>query len=189
MDSTDPTLQAEDRAEILRLLQDSAVEFLTLVSELDGERWSRAPAPDFWSVKDIAEHLVLGERAMLGKIAEAMANPPNPDWESQDRPKTEFLSRILPKPIRKASAPEPLMPHHNWSREETISRFKAGRARTLQLARDLEGAAKAHCADHPFPVFNSLSAYHWLLYIPLHNSRHNRQIAVALGKTLAVSGA
>jgi hypothetical protein len=25
-----------------------------------------------------------------------------------------------------------------------------------------------------------LNAYHWLLYIPLHNARHNQQIAEAL---------
>lgn len=30
------------------------------------------------------------------------------------------------------------------------------------------------------PVFNMLNAYQWLLYIPLHNVRHNRQIAEAL---------
>jgi hypothetical protein len=35
-------------------------------------------------------------------------------------------------------------------------------------------------AEHPFPVFNMLNAYQWLLYIPLHNARHNRQIAETL---------
>jgi hypothetical protein len=25
-------------------------------------------------------------------------------------------------------------------------------------------------------VFNTLNAYQWLIYIPLHNFRHNRQI-------------
>ena len=34
----------------------------------------------------------------------------------------------------------------------------------------------SHTADHIFPVFNTLSAYQWLVYIPLHNFRHNQQI-------------
>ena len=30
---------------------------------------------------------------------------------------------------------------------------------------------------HPFPIFKVLNAYQWLLYIPLHNLRHDQQIA------------
>jgi hypothetical protein len=36
---------------------------------------------------------------------------------------------------------------------------------------------KEHNSDHPFPVFKTLNAYQWLLYIPLHNLRHDQQIA------------
>jgi hypothetical protein len=38
-------------------------------------------------------------------------------------------------------------------------------------------ALKEHTADHPFAVFGTLNAYQWLIYIPLHNIRHNQQIA------------
>lgn len=77
-------------------------------------------------------------------------------------------------------APAGLEPARNWTREETIARYKAGRARTLKFAEEVDRSLKEHCAEHPFPVFNTLNAYHWLLYIPLHNVRHNQQIAEVL---------
>jgi len=36
---------------------------------------------------------------------------------------------------------------------------------------------KEHTVDHPFPVFGTLNAYQWLIYVPLHNMRHDQQIA------------
>jgi hypothetical protein len=36
---------------------------------------------------------------------------------------------------------------------------------------------KEHTVDHPFPIFGTLNAYQWLIYIPLHNMRHDQQIA------------
>src|ERR1039458_5381379 len=75
-------------------------------------------------------------------------------------------------------------PHRPWAREETIARYKEGRARTLKFIEEVDRPMKAHSAEHPFPVFNMLNAYQWLLYIPLHNARHNQQIAEALTEAL-----
>ena len=117
---------------------------------------------------------------MLDKIAEALAQPPDPDWEAQDARKTKFLGRVLPNRSQKATAPAGLAPHRDWTREEGIARYKEVRARTLRFAQEVDQPLKEHSANHPFPVFNMLNAYHWLLYIPLHNVRHNQQIAEAL---------
>jgi hypothetical protein len=174
------TITSEERAHVIRLLHDSANEFLELISGLTDAQWSEPAAPGCWSVQQTAEHVVLGEKAMLAKITEALASPPNPGWEEQDARKTRFLGRVLPDRGRKAIAPATLEPNRHWTRDETIARYKAGRASTLQLAEELDGPLKAHSAEHPFPVFNMLSAYQWLLYIPLHNVRHNQQIAEAI---------
>ena len=176
------TISSAERAHLVELLRDSASEFLGLISGLTDAQWSAAAGSGCWSVQQTAEHIVLGEKAMLGKITEALANPPMPDWEEQDARKTKFLGRVLPDRGRKAIAPATLEPHHHWTREETMARFRAGRARTVQFAEEMQGPLKAHAAEHPFPVFNMLNAYQWLLYIPLHNVRHNQQIVEALGK-------
>jgi hypothetical protein len=174
------TITPEERTHVIRLLQDSQTEFLALVSGLTDAQWTWQAAPDRWSVQQTAEHLVLGETAMLAKITEALASLPNPEWEEQDARKTKFLSRVLPDRSRKANAPSRLEPHRHWSVEEAIARFNTGRARTLKFVEDADQPLKEHLAKHPFPVFDMLNAYQWLLYIPLHNVRHNQQIAEAL---------
>ena len=58
-----------------------------------------------------------------------------------------------------------------------LTRFKEARAKTLKFAQDTDIALKEHMLEHPFPIFGTLNAYDWLIYIPLHNIRHNQQIA------------
>lgn len=170
----------DERAHVIQLLHDSEREFLELVSGLTEAQWTAQAAPDTWSVQQIAEHVVLGEKVMLLKVTEALANPPAADWEAQDARKTKFLGRVLPDRSSKATAPAGLEPHRGWTREEAIGRYKEVRGRTRQFVEEVDGPLKDHLAEHPFPVFNMLNAYHWLLYIPLHNVRHNQQIAEAI---------
>jgi hypothetical protein len=175
-----PHLKADERAHLVQLLHDSESEFLEIVSGLAGGQWHWKAAPDRWSVAETAEHLVLGEQAMFGRIKLALAGPPNPDWAEQDARKTRFVGRVVPDRSYKAAAPAPLAPRHHWTPEETMARYKTGRAATLEFVEQLDQPVKDRSAEHPFPVFNMLNAYQWLLYIPLHNARHNQQIAEAL---------
>jgi hypothetical protein len=180
MNSSEPALTVEERAQAIRLLEESQSEFLHLIADLTDEQWTAKTAPGRWSVQQTAEHLVLGERAMLSMIERALAGTPDPDWQEQDTRKTRFLGRVLPDRSLKAISPAPLEPHHHWSREETMARYREGRERTLRFVAQVDRPIKAYTAEHPFPVFNMLNAYHWLLYIPLHNLRHNQQIAESI---------
>jgi hypothetical protein len=76
----------------------------------------------------------------------------------------------------RAQAPESIVPTGKLSREELIKKFKDARAKTLKFTEETKVALKAQTLDHPFPVFGTLNAYQWLIYIPLHNIRHNKQI-------------
>lgn len=174
------SLSAEERAHLIELLHQSQTEFLDLISHLTDAQWIAVPAPGGWSVQQTAEHLVMGEALMLARVEHALARPPDPDWEAQDARKTKFLHRVLPDRSVKATAPEPLRPCQNWSRAETIARYQEGRRRTLDFVAQLDRPVKDRTARHPFPVFDMLNVHHWLLYIPLHNTRHNQQIAEAL---------
>jgi hypothetical protein len=180
LNTPEACLTEQERAHVIRLLYDSQTEFLALTAALSDAQWIAKPAPDRWSVQQTAEHLVLGEAGMQAKIEEALAHAPDPEWAAQAARKATFLDRVLPDRSRKVAAPAPLHPHHQWTREETMARYQAGRAMTLQLAAAMGRPLKSHCAEHPFPVFNLLNAHHWLLYIPLHNTRHNQQIAEIL---------
>jgi hypothetical protein len=110
------------------LLRDSETEFLSLTSGLSESQCTYKPAPDRWSVGETAEHIVLAEGLLFSKLQEAMANPPNTDWEAKTAGKTEFIERVMPDRSHKAQAPEPIQPHEKWTQAETIARYKEVRA-------------------------------------------------------------
>ena len=177
LQASDGNITAAERAHAVKLLQDSQKEFLSLVDGLTEEQWNYKPGPDRWSVGETAEHIVLAEGGLFGGVERAVAAPPNPDWEAKTRGKTEFLEKVMVDRSHKAQAPEAIVPHGKLTHEEVIQRYKAGRAKTLKFAEETVLPLKEHTADHPFPVFGTLNAYQWLIYIPLHNMRHDQQIA------------
>src|SRR5712692_10048835 len=173
----EPGLTKQERAHAIKLLEDSQAEFNELTAGLTDAQWIYKPAPDRWSVGETAEHIVLAEGLLFSKLEEALANPPNPEWETKTAGKTEFIERVMPDRSHKAQAPESVQPNSKWTREETIARYKEARAKTLKFIQETDVPLKSHTSEHPFPVFNTLNAYQWLLYIPLHNLRHGQQIA------------
>jgi hypothetical protein len=177
LQASDASITAAERAHAIQLLQDSQREFLSLVDGLTEAQWNYKPGPDRWSVGETAEHIVLAEGGLFANLERAMAAPPNPDWETKTRGKTEFIEKVMVDRSHKAQAPEAIVPHGKLSHEEVIQRYKSVRAKTMKFAEENEVPLKEHTADHPFPVFGTLNAYQWLIYIPLHNMRHDQQIA------------
>ena len=176
-DSTRETcLTAEERAKTVRLLHKSQEAFLNTVESLDDAQWSYKPAPDRWSIGEIAEHLVLAEDLLFATVERALSQDADPDWQLTTAGKTDFLERVLLDRTGKALAPDRVQPLGQLDRSEVLKRYKDSRARTRQFAEHTELPLKAVTRDHPFPIFGTLSGYQWLLYIPLHNLRHNQQI-------------
>jgi uncharacterized damage-inducible protein DinB len=173
----EPRMTAEERAKTIKMLLDSQQEYLDALSNLTEAQWRFKPSPFQWSVGEVAEHILLTEIALFSSVEKALAQKPNPDWESKTAGKAEFIEKVVPSRSRRAQAPIEVRPSGKLSREEVVRRYKEARARTLEFTRTTDLPLKAHTFDHPFPVFNTLNAYDWLIYIPLHNIRHNQQIA------------
>ena len=72
---------------------------------------------------------------------------------------------------------ERVVPTGRGGREEALRGYRERRARSRSFAETTPDPLKAHTLDHHRPVFGTLNAYQWLLYIPLHNQRHIHQIA------------
>ena len=174
--AADANITQQERNQAIQLLKDSQTEFVQAVSNLSDEQWKWKPAPDRWSVAEVSEHILLAEGMIFSKLQEALDNPPNPDWEKKTAGKTEFILKVMAPRMGKAQAPEEIQPRGNLTREQILSRFAEVRANTLQFAQQTQVALKEHTSEHPFPVFGTLNAYQWLIYIPLHNMRHDKQI-------------
>ena len=174
--SEDPNMTAEDRAKVVKLLNESHKQTLDLMEGLSDEQLKFKSAPEKWSVLEVAEHICLAEGLLFGAVEKALAEKQNPEWETKTKGKTEFLERVMASRDRKATAPESIVPSGKLTRDELIAKLKESRAKSLKFAEETKLPLKAHTLDHPFPVFNTLNAYQWLIYIPLHNIRHNKQI-------------
>jgi hypothetical protein len=173
----EPRMTAEERTKTIKMLLDSQQEYLDALSNLTEAQWRFKPSPFQWSLGEVAEHILLTEIALFSSVEKALAQKPNPDWESKTAGKAEFIEKVVPSRSRRAQAPIEVRPSGKLSREEVVRRYKEARARVLEFTRTTDLPLKAHTLDHPFPVFNTLNAYDWLIYIPLHNIRHNQQIA------------
>ena len=175
--TADPNMTSAERAHVVKLLEDSQKEFLSYIENVNEAQWNWKPGPDRWSVGQTAEHILLAETALFKNMELSLATPPNPDWEKATAGKTEFLERVMTYRSHKATAPEALQPTAGLSKAEVIRRFNEVRAKTIKFAQETQAPLKEHTRDHPFPVFKTLNAYQWLIYIPLHNLRHDQQIA------------
>ena len=153
---------------------------LGLITGLTDEQWNFKQNADRWSVAECTEHIVRSQRALLEAAQAAMAAPVNPEWAEKTASKNEFIRRVMPNRnpggAGGAQAPQEIRPTEHWDRAKAIQEFYKihGEARAYMETVDRE--VKNHTFDHPFPIFGTLNAYQWLIYIPLHNIRHNKQI-------------
>ena len=172
----DPSFTPQERANVIQLLKDSRKETIDAVKDLTDEQWKWKPAPDRWSVGEVAEHIVLAEGSLFGRLQAALDSPANPEWAKKTAGKTELILKVMAPRMGKAQAPEAIVPQGKLSRAEVMARFDEVRAKTLRFAEETKVALKEHTSEHPFPIFGTLNAYQWLIYIPLHNMRHDKQI-------------
>ncbi len=170
------TMSKEDRAKVIKLLKDSQKETLSYLKGLSDAQWNYKPAPEKWSVGEVAEHIWLAEGLLFSAMENALKAPENPNWEEQTKGKNERVVQILTNRTGKAQAPETIKPTGK-SRADIMKGLKEARTKSLKFAKETQAPLNSHTLEHPFKVFGTLTAYQWLIYIPAHNLRHNQQIA------------
>ena len=170
----DAKMTRAERAELIDLLNKSEKEFLAAVESVSDAQWTFKAGPDRWSIGEVAEHLVLAEAGLFTTATRSVAAPADDKWTATVA-KTDLLKRALPNRTTKVDAPQEIRPRGDLTRAQVMARFKEQRARTLAFAQETEAPLKAHTAPNPF--FGAINAHQLLLYIPLHNLRHDQQIA------------
>lgn len=170
------TMTAEQRAYIVHMLKESASQYFFSIDDVHQRQWEWKPAPDRWSVGQTAEHIVQAEAVIFARLQHAIQSPANRDWEKATLGKAAMLERVMLDRTQKAVAPPSTQPQ-GIAKEEAVRRFNDLRAVVIRFAEETRLPLDEHAADHPFPAFSSLSAYQWLMLVPLHQMRHQQQIA------------
>jgi len=171
----DARMTNEERSKTLTWLEDSRQEFLAAIEGVTEQQWKWKPAPDRWSVGEVAEHIVIAEALLFATVQKAIGSAPNPAWEEQTKGKTERLVAVLAPRLGKAQAPEAIVPKGGMTLAQVKERFEKQRAEMVKFARQTSAPLKQYTIDNPF--FGTLNGYQWLIYSPLHTMRHDKQIA------------
>jgi len=175
--AADAHMTTEERAKVLHWLEESSQEFHTAIEGVSEVQWKWKPEPERWSVGETAEHIVLAEAMLFDNVKKAVSSPANPAWAEQTKGKTEFIVQVMAPRLGKAQAPEPIVPRNGMTLAQVKERFEQQRAEIVKFASETDAPLKEHTVVHPFPVFGTLNAYQWLIYVPLHTERHDKQIA------------
>ncbi|MGA3186176.1 MAG: DinB family protein [Bryobacteraceae bacterium] len=175
--AADAHMTAEDRMKAINWLEESRKEFLAAIDGVTEEQWKWKPAPERWSVGETAEHIVLAEALLFANVKTAIASAPNPAWEEKTKGKTELIERVMAPRLGKASAPEPIVPSGKMTQAQVKETFLRQRVEIEKFAAETQVELKEYTVEHPFAFFNTLNAYQWLIYAPLHTERHDKQIA------------
>ena len=174
--SAAPTLTPEERESALKSFQTTRDNFLKSITGLSQKQRMFKPAPDRWSVAEVAEHITVSESSLSGLVEkQIMTSPAAPEKREQVKGKDELILQRVPDRSHKAQAPEFLRPTGRWATEADLTKaFEESREATMDYIRTTNDDLRDHFFDHP--VFGTLDGYQWLLLISSHSARHTAQI-------------
>jgi uncharacterized damage-inducible protein DinB len=170
------TLTTQEREFARKDLQRTHDKFLQSIAGLSQKQWTFKPAPDRWSIAEVAEHITVSESGIFGLVQkQVMTSPAAPDKRDQVKGKDEIVMQRIPDRSHKAQAPEFLRPTGRWATEAALTQaFEASRQATMDYVRTTKDDLRDHFFDHP--TLGTMDGYQWLLLISAHSERHTAQI-------------
>jgi hypothetical protein len=169
-------LSAEEREAALKSLQTTHDAFLQSIAGLSEAQWKFKPAPDRWSVAEVAEHIAVSESTIFGMVqSKVMTSPAAPEKRTEVAGKDETVLKMVPDRSHKAQAPEFLKPTNRWATQAELSKaFEDSRKATMDYVRSTNDDLRDHFGPHP--LLGPLDGYQWILLISAHSERHTKQI-------------
>lgn len=167
-----------ERGHLVKLLRESRDKVITSTEQLTTEQWTFRQSKESWSIGDNIEHLGLVEPILFGQVTTALASDVNPNWEEATAGKESLLKEKLLDRSTKRDAPNAVLPAGGVEPAYALRVFQEHREASLRFALETARPLKAHTADHRRPVYGTLNAYQWLLFIAYHTLRHVEQMVV-----------
>jgi hypothetical protein len=169
-------LTPQEREFALKQFETSRDNFLKSIAGLSQKQWTFKPAPDRWSVAEVAEHITVSESTLGGLVEQKlMQSPAAPEKRAEVKGKDDLILQRVPDRSHKAQAPEFLRPTGRFATEADLTKaFEDARKANIDYIRTTNDDLRDHFFDHP--VFGTLDGYQWLLLISTHSARHTAQI-------------
>ena len=152
-------------------------KLLSLISEIDDERFRRRPTDNEWSVAEVVHHLSLVEQYVVNSLEHSLAQPPQ---------RLFLLRRLVPTRIvawrlLRVKAPKSVQPLDPPAKEQLIENFNGTRARLKALCVEHKRTRLRQVVfKHPFlgPIDGTAT----VSFVGYHELRHYKQIREVLKK-------
>lgn len=168
------TLSAQDRQKAADYLDQTRQAFLASISGLSEAQWKYRPAPDRWSIAEVAEHITLSEETILGLVTERILKAPPAPAEGEKVADEKVIQAITDRSA-KFQAPEMLKPLGKWANQAELTQaFEQKRAKTLDYVKTTQDDLRGHAGPHP--ALGAIDGYQWVLLLAAHSARHTAQI-------------
>jgi uncharacterized damage-inducible protein DinB len=169
------TLTPQEREFALKQFETTRDNFLKSIAGLSEKQWTFKPAPDRWSVAEVAEHITVSETTIFGLVPKLMQGPADPQKRDLVKGKDEIIIEKVPDRSHKVQAPEILRPTGRFATEADLTKaFEEARKSNMDYIRTTNDDLRDHFFDHP--LLGTLDGYQWLLLVSAHSARHTAQI-------------
>ena len=169
-------MNQSERDHLVELLSESRDKVIASTARLSAVQWTFQQNENSWSIGDNVEHLGLVEPILFGQVTSALVSEANPNWEEATADKESLLKEKLLGRSTRRDAPNAVLPVGGVEPAYALRIFQGHRDVSLQFALETGKPLKAHTADHRRPVYGTLNAYQWLLFIAYHTLRHVEQM-------------
>ncbi len=165
------TLSQGERDFAMSSLHASRKMFLDAISGLSEAQWKFKPAPDRWSIAEIAEHVVLA--GDLKPVQDMLKSPAVERGKVDSKQDARWLEKMADR-THKAKAPAPMLPQGRWKTPEaTAAEFRQRYDRIIRYVETTRDPLRSHVAGSGE---NAYDAYQRILMLAGHVQRHVAQI-------------
>jgi uncharacterized damage-inducible protein DinB len=168
-------LSQHDRDLGVGQMRTSRKMFIDALAQVSTAQWNFKPAPDRWSVGEIAEHIALSEDMIFSLITgEIVKNPADPAKRAAPPVTDAYVHERDLDRSHKAKAPDYLVPTHRWKdKDELSAAFLKSRDRSIAYLQATREDLRVHF--QPSPI-GTLDAFQWFLFMSSHTERHLKQM-------------
>lgn len=171
------TMTATERQQLVEKLDASQKKLFAALQGVSETQWHWKPAPDKWSIAEVADHIDLAEVKTPQLVHDMATNAPaTPEKKGEVSGKDQrVVSEIPDRTQHRMMRPDFLAPTDRWPSPAALEKdFLANRAKTIAYVRTTQDDVRSHMAPHP--EMGVMDGYQWLLLIAAHCERHTAQI-------------
>lgn len=167
-------ISKSDREFGMSALHASRKLFLDSVAGLSEAQLNFKPAPEKWSIAEVAEHIALSEQFIFQAAEGALKSPAREKMADPGKIDEKILAAVPNRSI-KATAPEPLRPRNQFkTTAEAVASFTSARDQHIKYLSETQDALREHFFKNP--VLGDIDAFQWILFVSAHTDRHVAQI-------------